>query len=142
MTQFSLPEDAKRGGHCGVQAVAIASQKLLEETKQIFKANCSRIKKQRSWVGGTLHHERVKVLKHLGVKFKEVKPSYTKGVTLQRFVKDIANPKATYIVTTTHHVQLVKGSDILDQRGVSNVSDFWGSRKKISKPVLQIIKAA
>lgn len=137
--QFALPKDAKGGNHCGVQAVAVVAQKLLGETKEIFKAQCSRIRKKRSWAGGTLHKERVKVLKFLGVKFKELNTNYTDGVTLQRFVKDIANPNFTYIVTTTLHVQLVKGSKILDQQGKAEISDYWGRRKKISKPVLQVI---
>ena len=138
--QFALPKDAKRGNHCGVQAVAVVAQKLLEETMEVFKAKCSRIKSKKRWSGGTTHPERVKVLKFLGVKFKELNTSYTNGVTLQRFVKEIANPNFTYIVTTTSHVQLVKGSKILDQQGKAEISDFWGRRKKIYKPVLQVIK--
>ena len=44
--QFALPKDAKRGNHCGVQAVAVVAQKLLGETMEIFKAQCSRTKRK------------------------------------------------------------------------------------------------
>ena len=105
--QFALPKDAKRGNHCGVQAVAVVAQKLLEETMEVFKAKCSRIKSKKRWAGGTTHPERVKVLKFLGVKFKELNTSYTNVVTLQRIVNAIANPNFTYTVSTTSHLLLV-----------------------------------
>ncbi len=57
-------------------------------------------------------------------------------MTLQRFIKDVANPNHVYMVTTTGHVQLIHGNNVLDQGGVVDIQDYWGKRKKISHTVL------
>lgn len=136
--EFKLPPGAFMGGHCGVQAVAVAAGISLTEAFRVFQENIPRTRRRRTWEGGTFHSERVKVLKKLGVKFEELNPAYTKGLTLQRFIKDVANPNHVYMVTTTHHVQMVRGGQVLDQRGINDIAEFWGRRKKISFPVLRI----
>ena len=139
MIDLKLPQDAFHGPHCGVQAVAVVAEKPLRETMEIFRDKCRYIKRMKRWRGSTHHYDRVKVLKHLNIDFKALDTMHTKGVTLNSFVKNIANPNHLYMVTTTSHVQLVKGSQILDQRGLVDASQYWGIRKKISRPVLQII---
>jgi len=136
--EFKLPPGAFMGGHCGVQAVAVAAGISLTEAFRVFQENIPRTRRRRTWGGGTFHSERVKVLNKLGVKFEELNPAYTKGLTLQRFIKDVANPNHVYMVTTTHHVQMVRGGQVLDQRGANDIAEFWGRRKKISFPVLRI----
>ncbi len=139
---FALPRDAFRGGHCGVQAVAVAAGKTLAETFDLFRQHGGhRIRRKRRWSGGTIYHERQRVMDALNIQFDCLPQSHTEGVTLQRFMRDVANPNHVYMVTTTGHVQLVRGSQVLDQRGVQEIGDFWGRRKRISQPVMRILAA-
>ena len=103
--QFALPKDAKRGNHCGVQAVAVVAQKLLGETMEIFKAQCSRIKKKKRWAGGTTHPERVKVLKFLGVKFKELNTSYTISFSVKNL--DSANTSVVFTLELDFSLSII-----------------------------------
>lgn len=142
MMDFALPRDAFRGGHCGVQAVAVAAGKTLAETFDLFRQHAgNRIKRKRRWSGGTHYYERKKVMNAIGVEFAVLPNGNTEGMTLQRFMRDVANPNHVYMVTTTGHVQLVRGSQVLDQRGVQEIGDFWGRRKRISQPVMRILAA-
>ena len=144
--EFALPKDAFKGGHCGVQAVAVVAGISLTEAFGKFRKHCNRVKRKRRWHGGTKHDERLIVLNKLNVKYYElVKQQKTcdykvdkigYGMTLQRFIKDVANPNHVYMVTTTGHVQLVYGNKVLDQGGVVDINDYWGKRKKISDTVL------
>ena len=134
--EFDLPPGAFDGGHCGVQAVAVVADMSLTKCFRVFQETCPRIKRQRRWSGGTFHHERLAVLDKLGIKYDVIQSCV--GLTLQRFVKDVANPNHVYMVTTTRHVQLVRGGKVLDQRGVKDITEFWGRRKKISYQVLRI----
>lgn len=133
--EFKLPGGAFMGGHCGVQAVAVAAGISLTKAFRVFQENCGYAG---NWQGGTRYGDRVKVLDKLGVKYDKLDPAHTNGLTLQRFIKDVANPNHVYMVTTTGHVQMVRGDQVLDQRGVNNIAEFWGRRKKISFPVLRI----
>ena len=140
--EFALPRDAFPGGHCGVQAVAVAAGKTLAETFDLFRQfSGQRIKRQRRWCGDTFYSEREKVMNALGIQYEVLPQSHTEGMTMQRFIKDVANPNHVYMVTTTRHVQLVRGSQVLDQGGVKNINDFWGKRKRINQPVMRIIDA-
>ena len=136
--EFKLPGGAFMGGHCGVQAVAVAAGISLTKAFRVFQETCPRTRRKRTWGGGTFHSERVKVLDKLGVKYDQLDPAHTKGLTLQRFIKDVANPNHVYMVTTTQHVQLVRGGQVLDQKGVQEIANFWGARKRITFPVLRI----
>ena len=139
---FALPRDAFHGGHCGVQAVAVAAGKTLAQTFNLFRQHGGvRIKRKRRWDGGTIYHERKKVMNAIGVEFATLPNGNTEGMTLQRFMRDVANPNHVYMVTTTGHVQLVRGSQVLDQHGVQEIGDFWGRRKRISQPVMRILAA-
>ena len=146
--EFALPKDAFNGGHCGVQAVAVVAGISLTEAFGKFRKHCNRVKRKRRWSGGTTHDERLIVLNKLNVKYYELlqkvgnRPEWHNsckigyGMTLQRFIKDVANPNHVYMVTTTRHVQLVYGNKVLDQGGVVDINDYWGKRKKISDTVL------
>lgn len=136
--QFDLPPGAFKGGHCGVQAVAVVAGIGLPRCFRVFQETCRNIKDNPRWSGGTRYHERIRVLDKLGVKYQELDTKHTRNLTLQRFIKDVANPNHVYMVTTTRHVQLVRGDQVLDQQGVQKITDFWGRRKKISFPVLKI----
>lgn len=146
--EFALPKDAFRGGHCGVQAVAVVAGISLNDAFVQFKKHCKFIAKRKRWSGGTHYEDRLVVLDKLNVKYDKLlqkvgnKPEWHNsckigyGMTLQRFIKDVANPNHVYMVTTTGHVQLVYGNNVLDQRGVVDINDYWGKRKKISHTVL------
>lgn len=140
MMDFALPRDAFRGSHCGVQAVAVAAGISLTKAFRVFRKHCA-IARQGNWKGGTRYGDRIKVLDKLGVKYDKLDPAHTNGMTLQRFMRDVANPNHVYMVTTTGHVQLVRGSQVLDQKGVQEIGDFWGRRKRISWPVMRILAA-
>jgi len=142
--EFALPKDAFRGGHCGVQAVAVVAGISLNDAFVQFKKHCKFIAKRKRWSGGTHYEDRLVVLDKLNVKYDKLIQkdklgmlySTCDGMTLQRFIKDVANPNHVYMVTTTGHVQLVYGNNVLDQRGVADINDYWGKRKKISHTVL------
>lgn len=135
--EFKLPGGAFMGGHCGVQAVAVVAGISLTKAFRVFQEHCA-IARQGNWKGGTRYGDRVKVLDQLGVKYDKLDPAHTKGLTLQRFIKDVANPNHVYMVTTTGHVQLVRGGQVLDQGGVKEIAEFRGKRKRITFPVLRI----
>lgn len=139
--EFELPGGAFMGGHCGVQAVAVVAGISLTKAFRVFQENIPRTRRRRTWDGGTFHSERVKVMDKLGVKYEQLDPAHTKGVTMQRFIKDVANPNHVYMVTTTGHVQLIRGNQVLDQGGIKDIADHWGKRKRISKPVMRILAA-
>jgi len=134
--EFDLPPGAFMGGHCGVQAVAVVAGIGLPKCFRVFQEACPELRRKKKWTGGTWYHQRVKVLDKLGVKYYLVPDC--ERMTLQRFVRDVANPKHVYMVTTTRHVQLVRGGKVLDQRGVVDIEKYWGRRKKISEQVLRI----
>ena len=136
--EFALPPGAFRGGHCGVQAVAVVAGIGLPRCFRVFQETCRNIKDKPRWKGSTYYQDRIRVLNKLGIKYQELDTKHTRNLTLQRFVKDVANPNHVYMVTTTRHVQLVRGNQVLDQGGVKKIADFWGKRKKISWPVLKI----
>jgi len=139
--EFALPKDAFRGSHCGVQAVAIVAGISLTEAFGKFRKHCKRVASKKRWHGGTKHEEREAVLQQLNVKYEKLVQKGSSyiighGMTLQRFIKDVANPNHVYMVTTTKHVQLIHGNKVLDQGGVVEIQDYWGKRKKISNTVL------
>ena len=143
--EFALPKDAFKGGHCGVQAVAVVAGISLTEAFGKFRKHCNRVKRKRRWSGGTMYDERLVVLDKLNVKYEKLLQQHKKNgilystgfdMTLQRFIKDVANPNHVYMITTTRHVQLVYGNKVLDQGGVVDINDYWGKRKKISHTVL------
>ena len=148
--EFALPKDAFRGGHCGVQAVAVVAGISLNDAFVQFKKHCKFIAKRKRWSGGTHYEDRLVVLDKLNVKYDKLlqkvgnKPEWHNsckigyGMTLQRFIKDVANPNHVYMVTTTGHVQLVRGGQVLDQGGVKEIAEFRGKRKRITFPVLRI----
>ena len=100
--EFALPKDAFRGGHCGVQAVAVVAGISLNDAFVQFKKHCKRVASKKRWHGGTKHDERLVVLDKLNVKYDKLlqkvgnRPKWHNsckigyGMTLQRFIKDLA----------------------------------------------------
>ena len=134
---MNLPEGARNGGNCGVTAVAIAANVSFDQAWDLFKQHCPRIKDNKRWTGGTYDRERNTVMKKLGIKYANV-PSKTflnsnRLPTLKRFVEWNTKKGALYIVTTTHHVQVVKDGWVIDQSGAREIENYWGRNKIVDR---------
>lgn len=130
--EFALPRDSFRGPHCGVLATAIAAGKSLTETFTLYR-NFLKEKQSYSarWKGSLYTHHITKMLDRLGVQYAQLKPGHVRGVTVQRFIKEIANPNKVYMVFTRTHVQTIFGEECLDQNGIKHITKFWARRKRI-----------
>ena len=130
--EFALPRDSFRGPHCGVLATAIAAGKSLTETFTLYR-NFLKEKQSYSarWKGGLYTDYITKMLDRLGVQYTQLKPGHVRGVTVQRFIKEIANPNKVYMVFTRTHVQTIFGEECLDQNGIKHITKFWARRKRI-----------
>jgi len=129
---FALPQDSFRGPHCGVLATAVAAGKSLTETFTLYR-NFLKEKHEYSarWKGGLHTYQMTRMLDRLGVEYDQLEHDHVKGVTVQKFVKEIANPKKVYMVFTRTHVQTIFGDEVLDQGGIKNITEFRDRRKRI-----------
>lgn len=98
------------------------------EARHLLAVKCPR---RRRWTGATTRTERYTALRHLGVAFEMVR--LPRPVTLKTFVACFAEPAERYVVTTTGHVQVVRGTDVLDQCGVRPIGTYWGARKRVKE---------
>ncbi|MAE81412.1 MAG: hypothetical protein CMB80_01660 [Flammeovirgaceae bacterium] len=136
---LDLPSGARRGGNCGVTAVAIAAGVSFDQAWDLFKKHCSRIRRNKKWTGDTFTHERTLIMKKLGLKYEVIpqrKLRDDKTVrmpSLKKFVEWNTKKGVLYIVTTTHHVQLVQDGWVIDQHGSKLIDDFWGKNKKVEE---------
>ena len=136
---LDLPDGAKRGGNCGVTAVAIAAGISFDLAWDLFKKNCPRIRRNPKWRGSTFSSERTYVMKKLGIKYeiflnKKMRDEKTNRMpTLRKFVEWHTKPNTLYVVTTTHHVQLVMNGWVVDQGGPKSLNDFWGKNKRVEE---------
>ena len=149
---FVNPDDQVTGPNCGVTAVAIAMGITFKQSWELHK----RVgKKSNKWKGSTYDGERMLVLHKLNAKFREHKtwdnittygrltkstklPFKNYPISLQKYVKWSCNFTSTYIITTTGHVQVVKGGWVIDQGGSKPIHEFWGKNKKITQ-VIEIL---
>ena len=142
---FTYPQDARRGGVCGVLAIAASTGQSFERVYSL----CASYSRQKRFQGGTTLEQRLKVLNHLGVKYDRIlvdrhsftaKDTSLPRMTLKKFASWYAKPDTTYMVTTTHHVQLIRIIEgepyALDQSGCKHIDEFWGRKKYISRDIL------
>lgn len=138
--KLALPPDFESGPNCGLVAMAVAAQCSLEEAITAYQKAHVDLKgrlKSGNWKGGTHRDVRRKALtKYLGVRFETVSIKLSTKMTLERFVRSMAIPGRTYIVTTTRHVQCVLSGMVSDQRGVVPMPEYWGRRKQIREVLL------
>ena len=138
---MALPSDARMGPNCGLTAMAIAAGCTLAESRAAYLKHDS--KRGNNWKGGTTVTNRALALHDLGVVFERITGldgySFLPRISLKKFCERHAAPGKRYIVTTTGHVQIVRGNVVTDQGGKININDYWGKRK-IIKNILEIIE--
>ena len=118
---------------CGVISVSLVSNISLDDTFDTFK---KLTKKTNGWKGITNHAERVKVLKHYNVKFREF--HFKKRITLSYFVDQHTVKGKTYIVTTSNHIQVVKDGIVTDQTGSFPISKYWAKKQRLDATQIEI----
>jgi hypothetical protein len=140
MDGMSLPTDATSGPNCGLTAMAIAAGCTLAEARAAYLKHDP---KRGNWKGGTNDFLRRKAIKDLGIKCERVNRKGYKHIsprmTLKKFCERHTTPGKRYIVTTTGHVQIVRGTEVIDQRGKVDINDYWGKRK-MTLEILEIIE--
>lgn len=136
---LNLPAGARKGGNCGVTAVAIAAGVSFDQAWDLFKKHCHRMRINEKWKGNTHTHERMKVMKKLRLKY-EVLPQRkfrddktVRLPSLKKFVEWNTKKGVLYIVTTTGHVQLVQDGWVIDQGGIKAIDEFWGRNKIVEE---------
>ncbi len=137
---MALPSDATMGPNCGLTAMAIAAGCTLAESRAAYLKHES---KKGNWKGGTRKLPRALALRDLGVQYEAIIGlngySFLPRVSLKKFCENHTVPCKRYIVTTTGHVQIVRGDEVIDQQGKVNINDYWG-KGKIIKDILEIIE--
>ena len=128
---LSLPEGNRRGGNCGITAVAILAKVPFDTVWYYLKVG------KRRWVGGTTNTEQQKALTHFGVKFEEL-PNLRGQPMLKDWIRYNSKPGITYLVTTKRHVQVVKDGMVIDQKGLNPIHEYWGRSKHVTR-VLKIL---
>lgn len=117
-------------GNCGLVALATVTGIPYAEVHDWFRRTH---RKPPSWKGGTTHWQQRQFLEHLGMSPSE-RGCHRPHFTLERWVREIAAPRTTYIVGTGRHAQVVRDGLVLDQntRGIFvPVSRFWGRKKRV-----------
>lgn len=127
---FKLPDDSQKGPNCGVTAVAICSGLPFKEVWDKFAE-----RHRGNWRGSTTFHERMRVMKELGIQVKEIE---IKPQTLWKLVKSL-DPDVMYQVTVTGHVVTILNNYVLDQNRMDHI-DRSPWRRKRTKACLEIIK--
>tara|TARA_R110000744_G_scaffold46466_4_gene102703 strand:+ start:107 stop:595 length:489 start_codon:yes stop_codon:yes gene_type:complete len=137
---MSLPSDATSGPNCGLTAIAIAAGCTMADAISSYTKYCP---KRGNWKGGTLKFFRAKALADLGVETKKIEGldgyTFIPRTSLKQFCQRHAVDGKRYIITTTGHVQIVRGNEVIDQQGKMSIKEYWGSRKRI-KEILEIIE--
>jgi len=128
---MKAPVGERNGPNCGITAVAVAANVNFDTAWLFFKRRFHSGRGR--WSGGTKKIERLKALDHFNIKY-EVKV-FRHKVPLWWFggKKDIM-----YMITTTHHVQIVKNGFVIDQKGLTPMRNYWGKGKKIIE-VIEIL---
>jgi len=150
---FVNPDDQVHGPNCGVTAVAIAMGISFNQSWELHKKVG---KKSNKWKGSTFSHDRIKVLNKLNAKYRvyngytditkygritkrsNLSFSYDTPITLSKYVKWNCNTTSTYIITTTGHVQVVKGGWVIDQCDSKPIHE-WSGKRKYVKQVIEIL---
>jgi hypothetical protein len=130
----------KKDGNCGVVALASVTNLSLAEVKVLYRKLNPDMRKNRTRRDGyknfsTGNMGRMKVLNHLGIKYKTDSYGYL-GFSLIKFVTRYAKLNVTYMVTTRNHVQMVRNGIVMDQGGPKSIREFWGRRRRIAGSVL------
>ena len=134
MTDLRLPPDAIGGRpNCGLVAMAVVANVSLSDATEAYQKACKEItgrRMQGNWRGRTYDNIRNRAFKHLGVSLHRF-PIH--GMTLKKLIHciNIAPNDTTYLITTTQHIQVVRGYTVIDQGGPCHIDQYWGRRKRV-----------
>lgn len=99
-------------GNCGVVAMALAAK---VPYNVMFAKIKSRFQLTGRWRGATYTYWYPVIFKLFGVETEHTKPVITP--TVRAFVRDIAKLRTTYVVRIKHHIFIIRGNYVIDQRG-------------------------
>lgn len=111
---------------CGVVATAVACDVPFTVAYKYYSNS-----KRGNWKGTLELGEILKGISHFGAKLTNAKWPGCK--TLADFIAliSIHNPDKVYLVTTTGHIQVVKGRHVVDQSGYKDIINYRWKRKLV-----------
>lgn len=113
--------------NCGIASLAhlleVDVNELMEEYRVYFSLTSR-------WQGRTSINKIIRFLKHKG--FSITTEQTSQKISLTRWVDQHTAKNKTYIVRTGGHLQFVRNSMVGDQRGLVQISDYWGARKRVT----------
>ena len=124
-------------GVCGVLATAICADVSYDVARQTLKQVMIDQELGQRFRGGTYSKQRQEALKRLAVQFVE-RPEYV-GMTIAHFAEFHARRDVVYMVCVKGHVVSVKNNAISDQRLIGNFIVHHSAKRRIVKPVLEIL---
>jgi hypothetical protein len=138
-----VPADYRKGGNCGVLAVAICAGVSFEKA---WKA----CRMRKGSKGATCDFQRETAMKTLGVKFDNKRVMLRRGrgfkahyvqPTLKVFARDWTTSGVTYMVTLSRHVVTLKDGIVIDQAGAAPVEKHWTRNKRVRRS-MKILEGA
>ena len=135
-TNLELPADQPKQvrGFCGLTAMAVFTGYSFEAVKQAYQIGLvenDRKTKRSNWKGTTNVLGRNWALEVMDVDFETTMYRRGEQVSLEKWVARHAKPGATYMITTTGHVQVVRDGVVIDQRGPRYIKDYSMKGKKV-----------
>jgi len=133
---FQNPADQRKGGNCGVTALAVSAGISFQKAWDTFRAVNPRAYGHKRWTGGTYTGDQAKALERLQIAFDDM--MLTRRMNMNRFVRDCTQRDTVYMVTTGKHVQTVLNGSVIDQQGKKPINEYWGKKLFVKK--VRIIK--
>ena len=132
---FRNPADQRKGGNCGVTALAVSAGISFQKAWDTFIAVNPRQYGHKRWTGGTYTVDQATALKRLKIAFYNLPIEKT---NLKNFVRDYTQRDVVYMVTTGRHVQTVLNGHVIDQQGKKHIAEYWGRKKFVQN--VRVIK--
>lgn len=132
---FQNPADQRKGGNCGVTALAVSAGCSFQKAWDTFRAVNPRAYGHSRWKGGTYTFDQTKALERLQIAFYNLPIEKT---NLKNFVRDYTQRDTVYMVTTGRHVQTVLNGHVIDQQGKKHIAEYWGRKKFVQR--VRVIK--
>ena len=133
---FQNPSDQRKGGNCGVTALAVSAGCSFQKAWDTFRAVNPRAYGHKRWKGGTYTRDQAKALERLQIAFDDM--MLTERMNIARFVRDYTQRDIVYMVTTATHVQTVLNGHVIDQQGKKHIAEYWGRKKFVQN--VRVIK--
>lgn len=132
---FQNPADQRKGGNCGVTALAVSAGISFQKAWDTFIAVNPREYGRKRWTGGTYTSDQTKALERLKIAFYNLPVEKT---NLKNFVRNYTQRDTVYMVTTGRHVQTVLNGHVIDQQGKKHIAEYWGRKKFVQN--VRVIK--